>query len=101
MKLRVRFPPYSKEVVEEFLSSFTEVKTWDLLSTPCWMWVSKKRDPVGRPYSMLTGRGLEAPCRISYRIYKGEIPRDIRVKHICEMVGCVNPDHLRIRQDKP
>lgn len=103
MKIRVRFPPYSKEVVEEFFSSFTKKMVnisgdnW----VECWIWNEEKRDRKNRLRSIITVNGKENPGRVSYQIHVGDIPPGVQVRRLCGRVGCVNPDHLRIRQDKP
>ena len=35
--------------------------------------------------------------RISYYIYKGDIPKNMTVHHKCHNRRCVNPDHLELR----
>lgn len=60
----------------------------------CWRW-QRGKNPSGR--GMWNIR-LESPfCsahRASYRIFKGEIPIGLEIDHLCEVVDCVNPDHL-------
>ena len=34
--------------------------------------------------------------RLSYKIHKGEIPKDMCVRHSCDIRNCVNPNHLWI-----
>ena len=34
--------------------------------------------------------------RLSFEIYKGEIPKDFVVDHVCNNPSCFNPEHLRL-----
>ena len=60
----------------------------------CWIWQARK-DPSG--YSRV-GIKLEdnynAGHRLSYRVFKGEIPLGYHIDHVCRIKDCVNPRHL-------
>lgn len=38
--------------------------------------------------------------RISYFIYKGKIPEDFVIDHICNNPSCINPEHLEAKTQK-
>lgn len=61
--------------------------------TQCWRWKWKTK---GYPIVYTdTCRGVAA-YRVSYRLFKGEIPNGMCVMHRCDNKQCTNPDHLEL-----
>lgn len=61
-------------------------------TTPCWIW-------QGALHNMGYGRVHIAGFqwyvhRISYSLFKAEIPLDYTIDHLCRVRACFNPDHL-------
>lgn len=58
----------------------------------CWLWIGCT-DTLG--YGSFRYHGaMRSSHRISYSIYKGEIPDKMHVLHKCDTRLCVNPAHL-------
>lgn len=62
----------------------------------CWLWMGsyayrKESGPRGQFY---INRKRQYASRVSYQIFKGQIPDDLVVRHKCDNGLCVNPDHL-------
>lgn len=67
---------------------------WDKVekTETCWEWkFGKTRDGYGR--FKLNGK-TQRVHRLSYEMFKGEIPTGLQIDHLCRNRGCVNPDHL-------
>lgn len=58
----------------------------------CWLWTAAV-DTYG--YGRIGfGDGLISAHRVSWALYRGEIPNGLCVLHACDVPSCVNPDHL-------
>lgn len=58
----------------------------------CWLWVAGLG---GNGYGVFwNGVNREVAHRFSYKLYKGPIPDDLELDHLCRMRCCVNPEHL-------
>lgn len=63
----------------------------------CWLWMGSLD---GRGYGSMrvgntaVGRSIVRTHRFSYELYKGPIPDDMCLDHLCRVRSCCNPDHL-------
>ena len=62
-----------------------------ILDNGCWEWqLSKDKDGYGQT----SGLGECKAHRLSFRIFKGDIPLLTLVCHSCDYKPCCNPEHL-------
>jgi hypothetical protein len=64
----------------------------------CWIWFGSK-DPCGYGRFLFDGKN-RTTHRVSWLIYKGDIPDGLQVLHRCDTPSCVNPAHLFLGTQK-
>jgi predicted DNA-binding protein YlxM (UPF0122 family) len=68
-------------------------------NTGCWIW-SHQLDSKNQYGIFKIAGTMIGAHRISFEIYKGKIPPNMLVCHSCDVMQCVNPDHLWIGTKK-
>lgn len=87
---------FLKESFETRLLRYTE-KT-----ESCWLWKGARTE-FGHGIFAVKSEGRTRNFmahRISWELYRGEIPPDLKVLHRCDVPNCVNPDHLFLGTQK-
>jgi HNH endonuclease len=76
--------------VGTLLERFT--RKYIIMPSGCWEWQATK-NTQGRGFIAIHSKPVQAH-RVSYQLFRGEIPKGLCVLHTCDNGGCVNPDHL-------
>ena len=64
-------------------------------SPPCWIWTgSKTTAGYGNAQIKSGSVAVGYVHRMIYEAFKGAIPEDRELDHLCRIRHCVNPDHL-------
>jgi HNH endonuclease len=85
-KPKTHLPIYITEIIKKrFSDKIQKTET-------CWNWLGAI-NPSGHAVIKIDGANRSAH-RVSYAIYKGDIPENLMILHKCHNPKCVNPDHL-------
>ena len=60
----------------------------------CWIWLAGKQGG-GYGQFRVNGKTLLSH-RISYELFKDDIPYGLELDHLCRVRHCVNPEHLEV-----
>ena len=61
----------------------------------CWLWTAYK-DTEG--YGRFKVKGMHKTAhRVAYKLWVGELPDGVLVRHKCNVRACVNPEHLEFK----
>lgn len=86
----MRYMLTGKKAIKRFMDKV-------LKTQHCWIWNgAHQKEGYGRFFiRTLGGKNiLRGSHRVSYELFKGEIPKGYQIDHLCRNTRCVNPDHL-------
>lgn len=89
-----KIPKLDKNTINRFLDKILIYN-----NNECWEWKSTTNHKGYGRFSFMRNSINYQPQahRVSYMIFKGEIPKEKTIHHICHNKKCVNPDHLEPR----
>ena len=72
------------------------VERGDVQDNGCWRWKKQIKDNgYGVLHWIIEGEKKKLHAhRFSYVLFKGEIPDELEIDHLCRNRWCVNPEHL-------
>lgn len=84
---------------QEFIDSINKTTIENHIG--CWLWLGRSSGGYGRVrFKTPTIRGDKLVHRESYRIFIGEIPEGLLIRHRCHNKLCCNPLHLEPGTDR-
>jgi len=88
-----RIHPVYKETEKYSLTLDTIIRFFSHVkqSNNCWNWTSTTSKKYGQFW--IKGKYIAAH-RFSYELFKGDIPYNLEIDHLCRNRSCVNPAHL-------
>lgn len=78
---------YGVSIEERFAAKYEKIPNG------CWVWKASVT-PQGYGKFVIRGKGPVLAHRVSYELFKGEIPEGFEIDHLCRVRSCVNPAHL-------
>lgn len=77
---------YKGTPIERFLKKIKKLSEQE-----CWIWIGgKTHDNYGKFWFNKTMKAH----KVSYLLFRGKIPNNLCVLHLCDKPDCVNPKHL-------
>lgn len=83
-----------KEVVRRKKDHAKFLKNYVVDSSGCWLW-TRSKTKLGYAQFFYAGK-MSKGHRYAYSFFKGPIPKDKVLDHLCRVRHCVNPDHLEL-----